>query len=70
MIDVLQKVRDSYFFPGFTTIKTIAATQMAIPTAILAVKTSPNISVPIKIAVSGSNTPRTAVFVGLYSGKK
>jgi hypothetical protein len=43
---------------------TTAATQMAISIAILTVKASPNRSVPIKIAVSGSNTPRTAVFVG------
>ena len=52
------------YFPGFTIINTTAATQTAIPVAILAVSVSPNISVPIMIAVSGSNTPRTAVFVG------
>jgi len=52
------------FHRGFIIMNTTAATQMAIPIAILTVKASPNRSVPIKIAVSGSNTPRTAVFVG------
>ena len=44
--------------------KMTAATQMAMPTAIRAVKGSPNRSVPIRMAVSGSKTPRTAVLVG------
>ncbi len=51
-------------FPGFRIMKMTAATQMAIPTAIRAVSASPNSTVPIRMAVSGSNTPRTAVFVG------
>ena len=44
--------------------KITAPTQMAIPTAIFKVKGSPNRAVPIRIAVSGSKTPRIEVFVG------
>ena len=44
--------------------KITAPTQVAIPTAIFIVKGSPNRAVPIRIAVSGSKTPRIEVFVG------
>ncbi len=50
--------------PGLQDHEDDTATQMAIPTAIRAVSVSPNSTVPIRMAVSGSNTPRTAVFVG------
>ena len=50
--------------PGFRIMKTTAAMQMAIATDILGVKGSPYISVPIRMAVRGSKTPSTAVFVG------
>ena len=43
--------------------KITAPTQVAIPTAIFIVKGSPNRAVPIRIAVSGSKTPRIEVFV-------
>ena len=38
--------------------------QMAMPIRMLAVTGSENISVPTSIPVSGSNTPKTAIFVG------
>lgn len=41
-----------------------AAMQMAMPIRILGVIGSANISVPTSMPVSGSNTPKTAVFVG------
>ena len=50
--------------PGFRIMKMTAATQMAMPIAIRKVKGSPNSSVPMRMAVKGSNTPRTAVLVG------
>ena len=49
-------------FPGFRIINTTAATQIATPSPILGVMDSPNRSVPISMAVSGSKTPRTEVF--------
>lgn len=61
---MLKDVKIYEFFPGFRIINTTAATQMAMPNAILSVMDSPNRSVPIRMAVSGSKTPRTDVFVG------
>ena len=61
------EARKHYYFleePGFRIMKTTAATQMTIPTTILPVKASPYTSVPIRMAVSGSNTRSTAVLVG------
>ena len=43
---------------------TTAATQTRMPAAIFRLIGSPNITVPIRMAVSGSNTPRTEVLVG------
>ena len=47
-----------------TVIMNVTATiAMTIPITILAVSGSPNMSVPTRIAVIGSNTPRTDAFV-------
>ena len=53
-----------YAFRSLTTMNSTAAIQMAMPTRILAVIGSANISVPTSMPVRGSNTPKTAVFVG------
>ena len=53
-----------YAFRSLTTINSTAAMQMAMPIKILVVIGSANIRVPTKMPVSGSNTPKTAVYVG------
>ena len=53
-----------HVFRSLTTMNSTAAIQMTMPIRILAVTGSANISVPTKIPVNGSNTPKTAVFVG------
>ena len=52
------------FFPGFRIMNTTAATQIMIPTVIFIERGSLNSTVPIRMAVKGSKTPRTEVFVG------
>lgn len=49
---------------GLTIINTTAPMQTAMPRAIFQVIVSPNIRVPIRIAVRGSKTPRMEVLVG------
>ena len=56
--------KGQFCLPGLRIMKTTAPTQTAIPIPIFSVIGSPKRSVPIKIAVNGSKTPRMEVFVG------
>ena len=66
-LPVVQKVKHVHLpsvFAGLRIMKTTAPIQTATPIPILTVMGSPNRSVPIIIAVRGSNTPSMEVFVG------
>ena len=64
VVKKVKRVHCLSVFAGLRIMKTTAPIQTATPIPILTVKGSPNRSVPIIIAVRGSNTPSMEVFVG------